>query len=206
HLAARAHVLRETESNPETVFWRANVLATESLAQAAVEAGVRRFVFVSSIGVNGNRTERDAFTESDRPHPVETYAQSKLAAEELLKARFSRSLELVIVRPPLVYGPGAEGNFSRLVRLAASGFPLPLGSIRNRRSLVGVENLSDFLCLCATHPRASGELFLIAEPKTHSTPDLVRSLATTLNRPSRVFRAPLTVLRLLAAAVGKASE
>lgn len=206
HLAGRAHVLSETESDPIAAFRRVNVVGTESLAKAALAAGVRRFVFVSSIGVNGDRTEDRGFSESDVPRPTEPYAVSKLEAEQLLRNEYASRFELVIVRPPLVYGPGAVGNFRRLVRLAASGLPLPLGAIRNARSLIGVENLADFLCLCVTHPKAAGELFLISEPERHSTPELIRALAAALGRRSRMFSVPVALLASLAAVIGKSRE
>jgi nucleoside-diphosphate-sugar epimerase len=207
HLAGRAHVLRETQADPDAAFRRLNVDVTVRLAEAAAAAGVRRFVFVSSIGVNGNQTQGSPFTESNEPAPVEPYARSKLEAERALMEFCSRhDLEWVIVRPPLVYGPGAKGNFQRLVQLAASGVPLPLGSIRNRRSLIGVENLADLLILCATHPAAAGQTFLAAEPEVHSTAELISSLASALGRPNRVFGFPVGVLRACAATLGRRAE
>ena len=203
HLAARAHVLRETEADPEAAFQRANVDATARLAEAAIRAGVRRFVFVSSIGVNGNQTRGVPFTESDEPAPVEPYARSKLAAERSLRSIGSKGdLEIVIVRPTLVYGPGVRGNFLRLLSLVDSGIPLPFASVRNRRSLIGVENLSELLALCAEKPAAAGELFLAAEAEVHSTPGLMRSIAQAMRRPSRLFGVPEKALRLSARLVG----
>lgn len=207
HLAGRAHVLHETEANPALAFQRANVDATMRLAEAAARSGVRRLVFVSSIGVHGNETHGRPFTEFDEPAPIEPYAASKLRAERSLQ-EFCRSdgLELVIVRPPLVYGAGAAGNFGRLLRLAARGIPLPLGAVRNRRNLIGVTNLCDFLQLCAEHPAAAGEVFVIAEPEVRSTPQLLTALAHGLGRPSRVFSVPLDLLRLAATVVGQQRE
>lgn len=204
HLAGRAHVLRETDADPAVAYERNNVIATERLVRAACQAGVRRFVFLSSIGVNGNQTDGFAFTESDVPAPVELYARSKLRAEELLK-NFCRqtSLELVIVRPPLVYGPGAAGNWQRLVRLAASGWPLSIGSVGNKRSLIGVRNLCDFLVVCAVHPAAVDEVFLVAEPRAYSTCELLSSVSRALGRPDPLLRVPVGILRLLAIAIGK---
>ncbi len=203
HLAARAHVLRETEPHPEAVFQRANVDATVRLAEAAIRARVRRFVFVSSIHVNGNQTRGVPFTESDEPAPVEPYARSKLAAERSLKSIASRSaLEVVAVRPTLVYGAGVRGNFLRLLSLVDSGIPLPFASVKNRRSLIGVENLSELLALCVEKPAAAGELFLAAEGEVHSTPGLIRSIAQAMRRPSRLFGVPEKALWLSARLVG----
>lgn len=207
HLAGRAHVLRETETDPYAAFQRANVDATLLLARGALQAGVGRFVFVSSIGVNGNETHGKPFTEVDEPAPVEAYALSKLHAEQRLKAFCAQSgIELVIVRPPLVYGPSAAGNFGRLLKLAASGLPLPIGGIRNRRNLIGVENLSEFLLTCAVHPGAAGQTFLAAEPEVRSTPELITSLARALGRRARIFSVPLGLLRTCVGVVGKRSE
>jgi nucleoside-diphosphate-sugar epimerase len=203
HLAARAHVLRETEPHPEAAFQRANVDATVRLAEAAIRAGVRRFVFVSSIHVNGNQTRGVPFTESDEPAPIEPYARSKLAAERSLRSVAGTSdLEVVIVRPTLVYGPGVRGNFLRLLSLVDSGIPLPFASLRNRRSLIGVENLTELLALCAERPAAAGELFLAAEAEVHSTPGLIRAIAHAMRRPSRLFGVPEKALGLAARSVG----
>lgn len=206
HLAGRAHVLREVESDSLKAFREVNVHGTARLAEAAARARVAHFVFVSSIGVNGSETFARAFTEADDPAPIEPYAQSKLEAEQWLEPFCAAAgVRLTIVRPPMVYGPGAAGNFHRLLRLAASGIPLPIGAIRNRRNLIGVQNLCDFLLLCLTHPAASGT-FLVAEPEARSTPELVVALADALGVPSRVFAAPLGLLRTCAAIVGRQQE
>lgn len=207
HLAGRAHVIKEYEADPVAAFERANVTATIEVAKASISANVRRFVFVSSIGVNGSASYRGPFTERDEPAPVEAYAVTKLAAERQLSRLLNGAhTELVIVRPPLVYGPGAPGNFNRLVRLAASGAPMPLASISNRRNFIGVENLCDFLLLCAAHPRAAGELFLVAEPDAHTTAQLIAALARAFDRPVRVFRMPESIVRFLARLVGRSRD
>ena len=207
HLAGRAHVLRETEADPVAAFHRTNVEATLHLARAAVRARVRRFVFASSIGVHGNATHGTPFTEQHQPEPVEPYARSKLQAEQsLLSLAAETGLDLVVVRPPLVYGPGAAGNFRRLLRLAASGVPLPLGSIRNRRNLIGVDNLAEFLALCCRHPAARGQIFIAAEAEVHSTPGLISALASALGRPNRIFRCPAGLLRACATMLGRRGE
>ncbi len=207
HLAARAHVLRETDPDPAAAFHQTNVEATLHLARAAVRARVRRFVFASSIGVHGNATHGAPFTEEHDPAPVEPYAQSKLLAEQSLRTLAAETgLELVIVRPPLVYGPGAAGNFRRLLQLAASGIPLPLGSLRNRRNLIGVDNLAEFLALCCRHPAAPGQSFIAAEEEVHSTPGLIAALASALGRPNRIFRCPEGLLRAGATILGRGAE
>jgi nucleoside-diphosphate-sugar epimerase len=205
HLAARAHVLKESEPDPEAEFERVNVGGTVRLAEAAVRAGLKRFVFVSSIGVNGSSSPGAPFTEADPPAPAEPYARSKLHAERALLTAAAGSLEVVIVRPPMVYGPGVKGNFLRLMSLVDSGLPLPLGSVRNRRSVIGVENLAALLALCSEHHAAAGELFLAAEPEVHSTPGLLRAIAGGLGRPDRVFGFPFGPLRLAAQVGGVAN-
>jgi nucleoside-diphosphate-sugar epimerase len=195
HLAARAHVMRETEPDAPAAYARANVEGTANVAAAAARAGARRLVFVSSIGVNGPETAGRPFTESQAPAPAEPYAASKLEAEARLRdVALGQGLEFAILRPPMVYGAGVKGNLRRLLALAHSGLPLPLASLRNRRSLIGVENLVDLIVLCLDHPAAAGELFLAAEPEVHSTPSLLRAIATALGRPSRLFRCAPAVL------------
>jgi UDP-glucose 4-epimerase len=204
HLAARAHVLRETERDALAAYERVNVQGTLAVAAAAARAGARRLVFVSSIGVNGVETHGRPFTESDEPAPRQPYAASKHRVELALRDFASHhALEVVIVRPPLVYGPGAKGNFRVLLELARRAWPLPLASVANRRSLVGVGNLAGFLLLCADHAAAAGELFLVAEPEVHSTPRLVRDIAAVLQRPDRLFPCSVSWLAAAARALGR---
>jgi nucleoside-diphosphate-sugar epimerase len=204
HLAARAHVLRERASEAEREFCRVNVELTRSLAQQAVAAGVRRFVFVSTVGVNGSATHTRPFVETDAPRPVSLYGRSKLEAEvELGRVAASSSLEIVNLRPPLVYGPGAKGNMLRLLKLASSGLPLPLGSLRNRRNLLGLDNLCDALALCIESPAAVGETFLIAEPEARSTADLVGALHRALGLRERLVPFPRVLLKGAATVAGK---
>lgn len=203
HLAGRAHVVRETALDPRAEFQRANVDATLRLARAAVASGVRRFVFVSSIGVLGDRSDR-VLTENDLPAPAEPYAESKLAAERALAELASRApLELVILRPTLVYGPNCPGNMARLVRLVARGLPLPLASIEGRRSLVGVRNLAGLIEACLTHPAAAGETFLAADGDDVTLPELVVQLAAGLGVAARLFPCPRALLALAASALGQ---
>lgn len=196
HCAARVHVLRETESDPLAAFRRVNVDLTMNLANAAAASGVRRFVFISSIGVLGAETFGTPF-RSDTPHkPHSSYAQSKLEAETALRNLAARTgVELVIVRPPLVCGPGASGNFPRLLGLVARGIPMPFGSLENRRSLVGLDNLVDFVKTCLFHPAAPAHVQLPTDGKPISTPQLIRAIAMALGRPDRVIPFPPSLLR-----------
>jgi nucleoside-diphosphate-sugar epimerase len=205
HLAARVHVMRETATDPLAEFRRANVVATARLAREAAVAGVRRFVYVSSIKVNGERTVGSAFTADGVPHPEDAYAQSKLEAEQVLREIGERTgLEIVIVRPPLVYGPGVKGNFLSLLRWVDRGLPLPLGRCDNRRSLVGITNLVDLLASCVVHPAAAGRVFLAADGEDLSTPELVRRLARVLDRRARLVPVPQSWLRVAASMLGRA--
>jgi len=207
HLAGRAHVMAEASADPLEEFRRVNVRATLQLAHQAIEEGVRRFIFVSSIGVNGSSTSGCAFTEAATPAPTEPYAVSKWEAEQGLRELEQRSkLELTIVRLPLVYGPRAKGNFARLLRLVRSGIPLPLASVRNLRSYAGLDNVCDFLELCLQHPSAAGQLFLLADGKDVSTPDLISAMAISMDRPSHLFSCPPSLLRAVAGLAGRRAE
>jgi nucleoside-diphosphate-sugar epimerase len=207
HLAALAH--RSVPSTPEAFreLHQVNVASAGELASAAGDVGVRRIVFVSSIGVNGESTAARPFTEHDPPHPHDPYSASKLEAERLL-ADLSRQngIELVVVRPPLVYGRGAPGNFARLVRLVQAGWPLPLGAIDNRRSLVSVANLCDALGRLATHDQKLQDLFLVSDGDDISTPDLVRSLAAHLGVKPRLVAVPPALLRAAASLTGRTRD
>lgn len=206
HLAGRAHVLREQVADPLAEFRRVNVEGTLRLARMAVAAGVRRFVFVSSIGVNGRVSDRP-FVESDDPRPHDLYAVSKFEAEQGLGALAQETgLEVVIVRPPLVYGPGCPGNLARLLGLLRRGIPLPLGSVDNRRSMIGVDNLADMLALCLSHPAAAGQLFLVSDGEDVSTPRILRGLAAGLGVPLRIIFMPPRILELLAGLVGRGAD
>lgn len=199
HLAALAH--REGSRSE----FDASVHAAQCVAAAARDAELRRLVLLSSIGVNGNRTGGRPFTEDDPPQPVEPYAHSKLRAEQaVVDACTASGLEYVIVRPPLVYGPGAPGNFGRLVRLVARGWPLPLGAIRNARSFIALDSLVELLALCSVHPAAANQLLLAADAQDLSTPELVRAIAAGLGVPARLLPAPPALLRLAAALLGRA--
>ena len=204
HLAARVHVMQESAADPLASFRRVNVLGTQRLAEAAVAARVRRFVYVSSIKVNGESTEHTPFRADDAPAPADPYAVSKWEAERLLWGLAAKSAtEVVVVRPPLVYGPGVKGNFARMVHWVERGLPLPLGAICNRRSLLAVENLVDFLGVCLVHPRAAGEVFLVADGHDWSTPQLVSAIAAALQRQARLIPVPVGLLTGAAGLLGR---
>jgi nucleoside-diphosphate-sugar epimerase len=198
HLAARVHVMHETVADPLDAFLDVNVRGTVNLARQAAEAGVKRFVYVSSIKVNGESTQGNAFSELDVPSPVDPYGISKWRAETaLMEVSQQTGMEVVIVRPPLVYGPGVRANFYQLMRLVKMGVPLPLASIRNRRSLVYVYNLVDALMLCAIHPSAAGQTYLVSDAERLSTPELIREIALCMGNTPRLFHFPLAPLRML---------
>lgn len=206
HLAARVHVMDDQAADPLAAFREVNVGATINLARQAVQHGVRRFVFVSSIKVNGEVTQQVPFRASDVPAPQDAYGQSKLEAELVLQ-EISREtgLEVVIVRPPLVYGPGVGANFFRLMKLVRRGIPLPLGAIRNLRSLVALDNLVDLLIVCTKHPAAAGRTFLVSDGHDVSTPDLVRLLAAAMKQPARLVPVPTGLLSMGATLLGKSA-
>ncbi len=207
HLAARVHVMKEKSADPLAEFRKVNVEGTRRLAEAAAAAGVRRFVYVSSIKVNGEATFERGFSESDEPNPQDPYGISKWEAEEALRYISNETgLEVVIVRPPLVYGPGVGGNFLRMLAWIDKGIPLPLGSIRNRRSMIYIENFADALILCASHPKAANETFLVADSESISTPELIRILAEKMGRKSGIFSFPASLLKLLGKLAGKSPE
>jgi UDP-4-keto-D-QuiNAc 4-reductase len=205
HLAARVHVVRERALNPLTEFRKVNVEGTLCLARQAAASGVKRFVFLSTVGVNGNRTAPDScFRESDLPEPHNDYSLSKYEAEEMLLSMAATSdMEIVIVRPPLVYGYGAPGNLASLIRWIKRRIPLPLDISSNRRSFVSVQNLVDFVCLCSVHPAAGGEIFLINDGQDLSTKELVIELASAAGGRARLVYVPLPLLRLLARLAGQ---
>jgi nucleoside-diphosphate-sugar epimerase len=203
HAAGRAHVMAEDTADPLAAFRHANVAVTARLARQAAASGVRRLVFLSSIGVNGESTMRP-FTEVDLPAPASPYAVAKHEAEQALATIVSETnLEVVVVRPPLVTGPDAPGNFGRLVRLARSGIPLPFGGIRNRRSVVGIANLCEFLVVVSRHPAASNETFLVADPQDISTSDLIATLRRSMQLPPRLLSIPSQPVSAIMRSVGR---
>jgi nucleoside-diphosphate-sugar epimerase len=206
HLAARTHVLRETAADPLAEYRRVNVEGALQLAQQAARAGIRRLLFLSSVKVNGEATVAP-FTENDTPRPEDAYGVSKWEAEQALAGAAAKAgLEVVILRSPLVYGPGVKGNFLRLMNLVARGTPLPLASIRNRRSLVYVGNLVDAIIGAIEAPRAAGRTYLVSDGEDLSTPDLARAIARALGVNARLLPCPPVVLKLGAALTGKRAE
>jgi nucleoside-diphosphate-sugar epimerase len=204
HLAGRAHVLRETSNDPLAIFRRMNTQVTARLAEAAAGHGVQRFVFISSIKVNGEVTLDAPFRHNDQPVPSDYYAISKWEAEQALHQISSKSsLQITIVRPPLVYGPGVKGNFYRLLRWIDRGWPLPFGACHNRRSLIGLTNLVELLTLCITNPNATGQTFLAADGMDLSTPELIRRIATALGRQERLISVPAKLIEFSANMLGK---
>jgi nucleoside-diphosphate-sugar epimerase len=206
HLAARVHVMHDTEADPLTAFRSVNVDGTLNLARQAAAAGVKRFVFVSSVKVNGEITQPGrAFTEADAPNPQDAYGQSKLEAEQgLRQLSADTGMEVVIIRPPLVYGPGVKANFAALMRVVHRGWPLPLGWARhNQRSLVALDNLVDFIVTCITHPQAANQTFLVSDGQDLSTTELVRGMAQAAGMPTRLLPVPVWALQAGASLLGK---
>lgn len=208
HLAARVHVMKDTTADPLAEFLKINLHGTVNLARQAAHAGVRRFVYVSSIKVNGEETHGGhKFSVSDIPAPQDSYGASKWEAEiGLHKVAQETGMEVVIVRPPLVYGPGVKGNFAQMLGVVAKRFPLPFASVHNLRSLICVENLVDALIACATHPAAAGQTYLVCDGEDVSTPDLLRQLAAAMGVPSRLFPYPPSLLRLVGKLTGKSQQ
>jgi nucleoside-diphosphate-sugar epimerase len=191
--------MKESASSPLQEYRRVNVDGTKSIALAAVAAGVRRFIFVSTVKIHGESTFGEPFREDMTPNPEGAYAVSKWEAEEALRSLASESgLEVVIVRPPLVYGPGVRGNFLQLIGLVDRALPLPWPTSGNCRSMIGADNLADFLVRCVDHPKAAGKSFLVKDSEDISTRELITRLARLLARPVRLFPVPEALIRLAA--------
>ncbi|CAH0343195.1 NAD-dependent epimerase/dehydratase family protein [Rhizobium sp. CECT 9324] len=205
HLAARVHVMRETASDPLSLFRETNVTATVNLARQAAAAGVRRFVFVSSIKVNGERTEPGKpFSADDPPNPRDPYGISKAEAESGLMALGRETgMEITIVRPPLVYGPGVTGNFRSLMKWAASGMPSIFTKVPNKRSLVYVGNLCDLLLTVLDHPNAANRIFLVSDGRALSTHELLTNLTVAFGRKPNWLPIPPATIKALALLAGK---
>jgi len=204
HLAGRAHIRRDSSSNSMAEYERTNTLGTIRLAQMAAAANVKRLLFLSSVKVNGEETHGQPFVETDRPAPMDFYAVSKWKAEEgLLHMHQQGKLSVVIIRPPLVYGPGVRANFLQLIRLVDFGLPLPLGKIKNKRSLVGLRNLIDFIMICLHNPSAAGEIFSVSDEEDLSTPDLVQRIGGFLGRPTYLIPVPYQFMSIMARIMGK---
>ncbi|AOF87746.1 3-beta hydroxysteroid dehydrogenase/isomerase family protein [Hydrogenophaga sp. RAC07] len=206
HLAARVHVMDDPSADPLTAFRQTNTAGTLHLARQAAAVGVRRFVFVSSIKVNGECTAAgQPFTATDAPAPQDPYGISKMEAEQGLRQIAAETgMEVVIIRPPLVYGPGVKANFASLMRAVQRGIPLPLASVtHNRRSFVALDNLVDVLITCVDHPAAANQTFLVSDGEDLSTTDLLRRLGHAMNKPARLFPVPPSLLQFGANLLGK---
>ena len=205
HAAARVHVMADTANDPLTEFRRVNVQGALQLARQAAAAGVRRFVFISSIKVNGQSTlPGQLFMADDKPSPLDYYGVSKMEAEQGLRGLAADTgMEVVIIRPPLVYGPGVKANFAALMRAVQRGWPLPLGAVYNRRSLVSLDNLVDFIVTCISHPKAANQTFLVSDGQDLSTTELVRDMAQAGGFPARLLPVPVWVLHAGALLLGK---
>jgi nucleoside-diphosphate-sugar epimerase len=201
HLAARVHMLGA--AHDEAAFHRVNVAATVHLARSAAAAGVRRLVFISTVKVLGEG-QVQPYTDGDVPAPEDAYARSKYEAEQrLFEIAAETGLEVVVLRPPLVYGPGVKANFLNLIETVARGWPLPLGALKTRRSFCYVENLVDAIVIALDHPSAAGQRFLVADEETWPLPDMIKQLGLALGRPARLIPVPVRILRLLGALAGR---
>ena len=205
HAGARVHVMRDSARDSLVEFHRVNVDGTLTLARHAVEAGVRRFIFISSIKVNGEGTLPDRpYTADDLPAPIDAYGISKYNAEQALRQLAHDSeLEVVIIRPALVYGPGVKANFHSMMRWLHKGIPLPLGAIHNKRSLVALDNLVDLIITCVQHPAAANQIFLAGDGQDVSTTELLRRVGNALGKPARLIPVPTSILEAGAALAGK---
>lgn len=208
HCAARVHVMHDVEADPLMAFRAVNVDGTLNFARQSALAGVKRFVFISTVKVNGECTQPGMpYTAHDAPAPEDAYGISKAEAEAGLRLLSDETgMEVVIIRPPLVYGPGVKGNFSSLLRLVARGLPLPLGSATtNRRSLVGLDNLVDLILTCVDHPMAANQTLLVSDGEDLSTADLLRRIGKSLNRSTRLIPVPVSILIVASRLLGKSS-
>lgn len=205
HSAARVHVMHDTSSDPLAEFRKVNVEGTLNLARQAAAAGVRRFVFISSIKVNGEGTPMGGpYLADAQPAPADAYGISKMEAEQGLRALAAETaMEVVIVRPVLVYGPGVKANFLSMMRWLHKGVPLPFGAIHNHRSLVALDNLVDLIVTCIDHPAAANQTFLVSDGEDLSTTELLRRMGVALGRPARLLPIPSWMLEAGAALLGK---
>ena len=205
HCAARAHIMKEKNTNPLELYRKINTEGTLNLARQAAETGVRRFIFISSIKVNGEGTKLGKpYTDSDHPAPIDPYGISKLEAEQgLLLLAKETGMEVTIIRPVLVYGPGVKANFLSIMKWLKNGVPLPLGSIHNKRSLVSLDNLIDLIVTCIDHPEAANQVFLVSDGEDLSTSELLRRMGSALGKTTRLVPVPTRYLEMGAALLGK---
>lgn len=204
HLAARVHVMTDTANDPLTEYRRVNVEGTLNLANQAAAAGIKRFIFMSSIKVNGEKTVLNPFLADDAPDPQDPYGISKYEAEQgLLRLAAETGMEVTIIRSPLVYGPGVKANFLSMMRWLKRGIPLPFGAIQNKRSLVALDNLIDLIAICIHHPTAANQIFLVSDDEDLSTTELLCRMGHALDRPARLIRLPAAVIKVGAALLGR---
>ena len=206
HLAARAHVLKDAAADPLAAFREVNLKGTARLAGMAAQSGVRRFVYISSVKACGEN-RRLPYSENDQPEPQGPYGISKWEAEQALHEIADKTgLEVVVIRPPLVYGPGIKANFLRLFKIIERGVPLPLAGVENRRSLIYLENLVDAVLKCILHPKASGETYFVSDGIDFSTPELIRKIAAAMGKPARLFHSPPFLLKAAGRFLGKSGQ
>lgn len=203
HLAARVHVMQETETDPLSAFKAVNTQGTINLAEQAANSGIKRLIFLSTIKVNGEQSDK-VYSVSDQINPSDPYALSKWQGEQGLQAIGKKSdMAVVIIRPSLVYGPQVKGNFLRLIKLIQKGLPIPLASVKNKRSMVSIDNLCDLIKTCIQHTKADGEVLLVSDGHDLSTPELIRLIAINLQKPARLLPFPVGWLNFLATLVHK---
>ena len=207
HTAARAHIMKDSVADPLAEYRQVNTDGTLNLARQSAAAGVKRFIFISSIKVNGELTAPgQPFQPEDEARPIDPYGLSKWEAEQgLQKIAVETDMEVVIIRPPLVYGPGVKGNFANLIKLVGKGLPLPLGAIHNQRSMIALDNLVDLIITCIEHPNAANQVFLASDGQDLSTTELQKGLARAMGRPSRSLPIPGALLSFAASVLGKKS-
>jgi UDP-glucose 4-epimerase len=207
HLAARVHVMNETAADPTAAFRSTNVEGTKRLASLSAAAGVKRFIYMSSIKVLGERTVDRPFMHGDPPSPSDPYSVSKHEAEIALRSiGRATGMEVVILRPPMIYGPGVGGNMRRLMELVSSGIPLPFGAIRNRRTMIALPNLCDVIAVSLRHPEAAGECFLVADDTSLSTPELITAIADSMGKLARLVSVPVPLLDWVGRLTGRRAE
>ena len=203
HLVSPMRLMKDSLSKPFAEYQKVNAMGSKRLVLTAAELGVKRFIFMSSVKVNGEENIR-AYKESDTPAPKDSYGISKMQAEKLIKEISAESdMDFVILRPPLVFGPGVKANFLELIKTVYKGIPLPLGNIDNQRSLIYLENLVDAVLTCMKHPRAAGQTYFVSDDEDISTPELIRKIASALAKPARLFFFPKFFLSILGRLVGK---
>ena len=206
HLAARVHIMNDPAADPVEAFRKVNVLGTERLARMAARAGIKRFIFISSVKVNGEGASRP-YTEDDLPAPQDVYGISKREAEDSLACIAAETgIQMVILRLPLVYGPGVKANFKNLIKIAGAGLPLPLKGINNQRSFLYLGNLLDAIITCISHPLAAGETFLVSDGQDVSTPDLIKMIACAMNKRAVLFSLHSGILKALCKIIGRSEE